>query len=106
MPREPADPTRHAAWRRARRGVARTHHPDVGGDVEAYLAKMAEVDRRYGVDGRSRSAARPTPARTANMLHRLDHLRQRARRRSKQSLRSFRSRLPRKVPGSRRYFDL
>ena len=35
-------------WQSARRAVARRHHPDVGGDVEVYLAALAEVDARFG----------------------------------------------------------
>jgi len=42
-----ADPGR-SEWQSARRAVARRHHPDVGGDVEAYLAALAEVDTRFG----------------------------------------------------------
>jgi curved DNA-binding protein CbpA len=38
---------RQAEWRRARRRVALELHPDRGGEQEAYLAAMAELDRRY-----------------------------------------------------------
>lgn len=41
------DPGR-GEWQSARRAVARRHHPDVGGDVEVYLAALAEVDTRFG----------------------------------------------------------
>lgn len=36
-------------WQRARARVSRTHHPDLGGDVETYLAELARVDAEHGV---------------------------------------------------------
>lgn len=85
--------TRTADWRAARRAVARRLHPDVGGDPAAYLAAMAAVDRRFGPDvttGRTRSTA----SRLLNP------------RRIRRTVRQLRTKLPRRVPGARRYADL
>lgn len=38
-------------WARARARAARDHHPDLGGDVHAYLEALQAVDVRYGVGG-------------------------------------------------------
>ena len=43
------DAQRAAEWSRARARAARGHHPDLGGDVNAYLEALREVDLRYGV---------------------------------------------------------
>lgn len=40
---------RAAAYKAARRAVAREHHPDLGGDPARYMAELAEVDRRFAV---------------------------------------------------------
>lgn len=45
---------RRGEWQAARAHVARRHHPDRGGDVETYLAALADVDARFG-QGRARS---------------------------------------------------
>lgn len=42
---------RDAERRRALRRIARTHHPDVGGDPETYLAQVAALDGRAGARG-------------------------------------------------------
>ena len=47
-----------AAWRSARRDAARRHHPDLGGDADALVRALAEVDRRFG---RVTGAADTTP---------------------------------------------
>lgn len=36
-------------WSRARARAAREHHPDRGGDVQAYLSALSAVDARFGV---------------------------------------------------------
>lgn len=36
-------------WSRARARAARQHHPDMGGDVEAYLNALSAVDTQFGV---------------------------------------------------------
>jgi hypothetical protein len=35
-----------AEYRRALRAIARRHHPDVGGDHQAFLAAVAALERR------------------------------------------------------------
>lgn len=78
-----------ARYRAERRAVARRLHPDRGGDVEQYLAALAEVDRRHD------DAVRPRPRTTTrrrSVKRRIDLLALHAR-----------TRLPRGVPGARRY---
>jgi len=53
---EPRDP---AAYKRDRRRAVLQHHPDKGGDTEALLRALEEVDRRHGVVADD-SAAGPT----------------------------------------------
>ncbi|KAA0018948.1 hypothetical protein [Antrihabitans cavernicola] len=72
----------------ARRAIIRAHHPDVGGSAERLAAELARLDRRLG------------PA----AVH--EDLRPRLRRRIARGARSVRTRLPRKVPGSKRYFSI
>lgn len=100
------DPASYAAWRSERRRVAKALHPDVGGDPQTYLRTMREVDRRHGISTSQASdpaAARP---RQRSLAHRLGRARHTAARRSKRAVQNVRARLPRKVPGSRRYIDL
>ena len=54
--REPRDP---AAYKRDRRRAVLQHHPDKGGDPDAMLRALEEVDRRHGVaaPGRGDDAA-------------------------------------------------
>lgn len=49
--REPRDPV---AYRRDRRQAVLRHHPDKGGDPDALLRALEEVDRRHGVVGAGR----------------------------------------------------
>lgn len=101
----PDDPQLRAAWRRARRQVARDHHPDVGGDIDTYLASIAQVDARFSAGpDRSTSRRRVEIQRTPWTLLRRS-LRRRLRR-TAGHVRDVRTRLPRRVPGSRRYIDL
>jgi len=94
-----------AAWQRARRAVARRHHPDLGGDLATYLRLLAEVDRRHGfthragsrpahvtLDRRRRALVRRSLRARVQDVHRL--------------VRALRGRLPRGVPGRRRYTSL
>ena len=98
----PSDPVAHAAWRGARREVAREHHPDVGGDPATYVRLMGEVDARFG-------RGQPTGLLLADSglrSVRARRLLRRAGRRAKRGARGLRGRLPRQLPGSRRYLDL
>lgn len=102
----PSDSASHAAWRSERRRVVKALHPDVGGDPETYLQTMREVDQRHGIapsQATDPPAARP---RRSSIAHRLGRARHTARRRSKRAVQNVRARLPRGVPGSRRYIDL
>lgn len=87
-----------AAWRRERRDVARRLHPDVGGTTEDYLAALREVDRRYGLYTEAALAS----SRLRMVLRRA----RRFRRRARGLVRQARARLPRSVPGARRYINL
>ncbi|MGJ7440736.1 hypothetical protein [Aquipuribacter sp. MA13-6] len=88
----PAPTLQHRTERRA---VARRLHPDLGGDVEQYLAALAEVDRRHG----PAPAGHPGPASRRSRRSGL-------RRRMNRAVRAARRRLPRHVPGARRYARL
>ncbi|MDR6174907.1 hypothetical protein QE364_000975 [Nocardioides zeae] len=112
MPPSPdrPDPDQLRALRRA---AALRHHPDRGGDPEVFARVMAQLDPRLpraaGPDGTGRGEAgradrtsvRPPPvtvvrtgwARSAGPL----------RRRGRTVLAVVRQRLPRSVPGARRY---
>lgn len=89
-------------WRRARREVARKHHPDVGGDAAAFVHLLDQVDRRYGRrgDGLQIGAVPLTPR------IRVQRGVRRVARRAKAHGRTLRTRLPRRVPGAKRYFQL
>jgi hypothetical protein len=73
--------------RAARRAVIKAHHPDRGGDPARFVELLEAIDRSCGeteavADGR-----------------RSGH----GRRRRRQVVRRLRQRLPRRVPGARRY---
>jgi hypothetical protein len=83
--------------RRRRREIARQHHPDLGGDPEVFIAAMRALQEpdpaaptRPGIPVTVRSTSRSRLARTV-------------RRRATRLLRGTRHRIPRSVPGSRRY---
>lgn len=78
-----------AARRAARREVARRLHPDRGGDVGAYLAALAAVDRAHALPTSTTSTRRPRLGRRLRLVSR-----------------AVRARLPRGVPGSRRWARL
>ncbi|WP_415971553.1 hypothetical protein [Rhodococcus sp. 077-4] len=60
---------RAAAYKAARRAVARQHHPDVGGDPARYLAELAEVDRLFAVrpSTPANAASAPTAFRASSI---------------------------------------
>ncbi|GAA3602735.1 hypothetical protein GCM10022223_18130 [Kineosporia mesophila] len=103
---DPGDPQavpRREQWRREQRQIARLHHPDVGGDPKRFLRLMRELDQRHGITAAgSPGTAGPdapvlvvTRTGTAALWRRL-----------RRYERVVRSRLPRRVPGSRRHIDL
>ena len=91
-----------AAWRAARRRVARELHPDLGGDADAYLAALAEVDAAHGRRADGSPAAPPV---TVLVSRRRKALRV-VLRGARDASRVVRRRLPPGTPGARRYSDL
>ncbi|GAB3074933.1 hypothetical protein [Nocardioides zeae] len=99
--------------RSLRRAVALRHHPDRGGDPEVFARLMAELDPRRspaaGLDGPGRAEAgradrasvRPPPVTVVETAWTRSTGSLRRRGRSVVAL--VRQRLPRSVPGSRRY---
>lgn len=47
--RAPLDCKTAEQWSGARARAARQHHPDMGGDVDAYLNALSVVDAQFGV---------------------------------------------------------
>ncbi|MDQ3158004.1 MAG: hypothetical protein M3Q98_15020 [Actinomycetota bacterium] len=89
----PQDPDLRERWRHARREVARTHHPDTGGDTAVYLALMSRLDLSYmQIENQHLQPGRVTSDIT---IVRSDRWWQR-----------FRRRLPRRWPGGKRYIEL
>jgi hypothetical protein len=60
---------RAAAYKAARRAVAREHHPDIGGDPVQYMAELAAVDRRFAVlpSAPANAASAPTAFRASSI---------------------------------------
>jgi hypothetical protein len=78
-------------------------HPDRGGDAGEYLAALAEVDRAFGVPGAVPiTAARPRTF-VASRVRRVGGPVLRI---ARAGVLGARARLPRWVPGARRYIDL
>ena len=90
----------HAA---ARRAVARRLHPDLGGDVEEYLAAMARVDQQFGAAGHTTPPG--TQGEVPTVLHRGSPLGS-VRKRTRAAVRTVQHALPHGWPGSRRYGQL
>jgi hypothetical protein len=93
------------ALARARRDVARRLHPDLGGDVAQYLAALADVDHRFGMDACG-AAGRSTVGQTGGRLRPLTRAASLTVRTARRSGRYLRSRLPRGAPGARRWINL
>ncbi|MFV0461256.1 MAG: hypothetical protein ACK5MT_21085 [Actinomycetales bacterium] len=89
-------PDDRSQWLAARARVARRYHPDVGGDPDDFIAALAEVDDLYS------RRARPKPGLATTVRRRI----QAGRRTRRRAVRAVRSRLPRGLPGARRYIDL
>lgn len=85
-----------ADYLRRRRALVRTHHPDVGGDPVVLQRLLAELDRQHAA---ASTTGLPGPVGTVTVTGPVGRLRRRVRRAG----RSVRTRLPRAVPGSRRY---
>lgn len=60
---------RAAAYKAARRAVAREHHPDIGGDPARYMAELAAVERRFSVlpSAPNNAASAPTAFRRSSV---------------------------------------
>lgn len=71
--------------RAARRALIKAHHPDRGGDPARFVELLAELD----------GSPAPPPVEVVATRSR--------RRRRRQAVRALRQRLPRRVPGARRY---
>lgn len=87
-----------------RREVIRRHHPDVGGDPERLRLELARLDREFGRTAHARSARESVDADRLTVAPTRPI--RRLRRRTITQLGKIRGRLPRSVPGSRRYFDI
>lgn len=105
VPEGPAGDRAYAAWRSERRRVAKTFHPDVGGDPEIFGQRMHAVDVRFGVARSTAESVTPN-RRPPPTTVRLARAARRSRRRSRHAIRGIRAKLPRKLPGARRYTDL
>ncbi|GAA2030660.1 hypothetical protein GCM10009740_20430 [Terrabacter terrae] len=110
----PVDPAARTEWARLRRRAAAVHHPDRGGDVDAYLSAMAAIDRAFAVPGQ---AASPTDASTPAASQEVGAVdvvvirtwrgtRMRLARRTRHAASRVRGRLPRSFPGARRTTDI
>lgn len=90
--------------RARRRAVIKEHHPDRGGDVSAFIAALAELDRTGPPPGGTAPAGAP-PGAPVLVTARPRSLRA-LRRRSRSALAGIRRTIPRPWPGSRRYGHL
>ncbi len=109
--RGPDDPVLRLEWRSARRVVARRHHPDLGGDPAVLQRELASVDCYFA--SRDRAPFTGLAGADAGWLaiapplwQPATRLWRRSSRRLRRSSRALRARLPRRWPGSRRYFDV
>jgi len=111
MPRGgPVDPTARTEWARQRRRAAAAHHPDRGGDADAYLSAMGAIDRAFAVPGEATSpigactSADPRGAgsEVVVVVRTWRGTRMRLARRTRHVARRVRGRLPRSFPGARR----
>ncbi|WP_374970663.1 hypothetical protein [Terrabacter sp. BE26] len=109
MPRGgPVDPAARTEWARLRRQAAAAHHPDRGGDVDAYLSALAAIDRAFAVPGESTAPiGSPSAAAPVVVVARTWRgTRMRLARRTRHVSGSVRGRLPRSFPGARRTTDI
>lgn len=98
----PGGGDRAAEWVRARNRVARRHHPDLGGDADAYLRALAEVDTRYGRGPTRPEAPRLEVHRDTRIAARIARVVARAGRLARRATRA----LPRRLRPGPDYIDL
>ncbi|MDF9714754.1 MULTISPECIES: hypothetical protein [unclassified Nocardioides] len=95
------------ALRRLRREAALAHHPDRGGDAATFARVMAELEvlRSRGTDAVLPPAATATPVVVVpgSRLRRAAHV---VRRQGRAAAGGIRRRVPRGLPGARRYGHL
>ncbi len=110
-PGGPADPVARSEWARRRRRAAAAYHPDRGGDTDTYLAELAAIDAAFGVTtgplvgaGRSGTSRPDHPEVAVRRTWRGAWMRLARRRR--RLVGTVRTRLPRRVPGSRRTIQI
>ncbi len=104
--RGPQDRSARAEWALRRRRAAMAHHPDRGGQSEKYLAALAAVDRAFGLlEGRDTSAGAAVVVQTGWRPTARRVLR-RGRRKTVRGWRAAQHRMPRWVPGARRFTDV
>lgn len=104
---EPSDPAARAEWARLRRRAAATHHPDRGGDSEAYLLALAAIDEAFGVvvdSARARSSA--VRGQKVEVRRTWRGSRMRVARRGRRMMRTLREQLPASFPGAERTTDI
>lgn len=121
----PTDPVLNQEWRRARRQLARTLHPDRGGDLGTSQASAAGIDRSFenlerekvrdrrlplaNPAGRRPTASGSHEAQAASIIVVRRTWRTKARRPAavvQSLLRTAQTALPRGLPGARRYTEL
>ncbi|WP_299569330.1 hypothetical protein [uncultured Williamsia sp.] len=93
-------PSEYAARRRA---LIRRHHPDVGGDAEVLAAELDALDREFA---QRRAVVPPRVVANPPLRVRPTGRVRRLRRSATRAITRLRGRLPRSVPGSRRYFEI
>jgi len=87
-------------FHRELRSLARRLHPDLGGDEAEYVQAVSELRHRHGLDAPAVAAGPTTGGRNGAAPKRL------SRRAVRRAVRAGRARLPRRMPGSRRYVSL
>lgn len=105
---------RRQEWRREQRRIARALHPDLGtrsgADPDEFVQQMRELNLRFGIGpGRDAGgAARPATGGSPTVVVRATAAGtiRRGLRVSRHVVRAVRARLPRALPGARRYIDL
>jgi hypothetical protein len=105
---------RRQEWRREQRRIARALHPDLGprsgADPEEFVQRMRELDLRFGVGPGpdANGAARPSSGGSPTVVVRATAAGtiRRGLRVSRHVVRAVRARIPRALPGARRYIDL
>ncbi len=89
------------AARARRREVAKRHHPDVGGNAEEFVRAMLALS-----ESERREAGFTSDSDVTVLLTGRSRARRWVRKSQRQIVRGMRSRIPRPLPGSRRYGKL